>query len=57
MAKRTLRCRVGIYAGQLIEYPEDVAKLMLARGTAEEVEVSRVKREPEVADLPIAEGV
>lgn len=57
MAKRILRCLVGNYAGQLVEYAEDVAKLMLAWGRAEVVENPHVKREPEVADVPKPEGV
>ena len=52
MKTRLLRCQVGIYAGQLVEYPEHIAVLMLAWGTAEEPDVVHERRKPELADLP-----
>ena len=54
---RRLRCLVGVYAGQLVDYPEHIAKLMLAWGTAADPHPVRERPEAEVATLPAPVGV
>ena len=57
MKTRLLRCQVGIYAGQLVEYPEHIAVLMLAWGTAADPHPVRERPEAGVATLPSPVGV
>lgn len=52
---RLLRCLVGSYAGQLIEYDDHVADALLSTGQAEVVEEEATVRESEVAVVPAGE--